>query len=324
MGKRITLDQRAREIEAAALQGGIRLRTDANETAVFSRQLEFIEKRIFEVKYPTGHGIEMVPLLTNIDPGAAEYTYRAFDHAGRAERVANYAGNPPRVDIQGVEVTTRLHSYWDAYGYSVQDLRAAAMANLPIEERRATAARNVLMRKLDENIWLGDTAVGVYGLANSGLVDLVTVITGTWSSATGVQILADLQKLANASELASNGEEQPDTIAMSITAYQICNTKYIDTTNFNKTVLQAFKEANPHIKKVAASFRLETANAGGTGGRIVAYRNDPEKLEALVPVEFETFQVQAKAMSFETTCHMRCGGVVIRYPDSVKYMDGAA
>lgn len=321
MGKRITFDQRCRELGLTAAAAGIRL--DANETAAFSRQLEHVEKRIFEVKYPTGHGIEMVPLLTSIDPGAAEYTYRAYDHAGRAERVANYAGNPPRVDIQGLEVTTRLHSYWDAYGYSVQDLRAAAMADLPLEERRATAARAVLMRKLDELIWTGDSAVNVTGLANSTLVDLVSVITGTWSGATAAQILADLQKLANASEIASNGEEQPDTIVMSITAYQLIATKYIDT-DYSRTVLTAFKEANPHIKKVAASFRLETANAGGTGGRIIAYRNDPEKLEALVPVEFETFPVQAKSMSFDVTCHMRCGGVVIRYPDSVKYMDGAA
>lgn len=322
MAPRITFDQRCRELAAVAPNGGIRL--DANETAIFSRQLEHVEERLFEVKYPTGHGIEMVPLLTKIDPGAAEYTYRAFDHAGRAERVANYAGNPPRVDIQGLEVTNRLHSYWTSYGYSVQDLRAAAMAHLPIEERRATAARNVLMRKLDENIWVGDTTVAVYGLANSTLVDVVSVVTGTWSSAQPSQILADLQKLVNASSLASNGEEEPDTVAMSITAYQILTTRYIDTTNYNKTILAAFKEANPNIKKVAPSFRLELANAGGTGGRLVAYKNDPEKLEALVPVEFETFPVQAKSMSFDVTCHMRCGGVVIRYPDSVKYMDGCA
>jgi hypothetical protein len=317
--KRLTFDQRHAEVAAISRDRGFRM--DANETIFFTRQLEQIETRLFSVKYPDGHGVEMVPLLTNIDPGAQSYTYRALDYTGQAKRSSNYAEDAPRADLIGLEVNTKLHSYRDAYGYSIQDLRAAAKVNLPLEDKLAMAARTILMRQLDINIWLGDTDVAITGLANNALVSLVTPITGTWSSATAAQILADLQKLVSAAPIASSGIERPDTVAVAVSTYEILATTFIGNA-LQRTVLDLFKQANPQIKKVAASFRLETANAGGNGPRAIAYTNDPEKIEALVPVEFEQFPPIAKNMSFDIQCHGRFGGVAVRYPGSVKYMDG--
>jgi hypothetical protein len=317
----IRLDQRARQIELAGLAGGIRL--DANETATFARQLEQIETRIFEVKYPTGHGIELVPLLRNINVGAKSYTYRVFDYVGEAVRAANYSDDAPRVNIQGFEVTAKLYGYRASYGYSIEDMRAAAMANLDLEVREANAARNVIARKLDESIWVGDSVVGVTGLANNANVSTVSPVTGTWSSASGPQILADLNKLVMAALIASKGEEDCDTVVMSITAYGYVSTKRMGDVA-NLTVLEQFLKDNPKIKRVEKSYRLELANAGGNGGRVIAYMNDPEKLEALVPIEFEVFAPIAKGMAFSVDVHGKFGGVAIRYPASVRYMDGCA
>ncbi len=322
MTKRITSDQRLREVAAAVAAGGMRL--DANETAMFSRQLEEIDTRTFKVEYPNGHATEIIPLLTAIDPGASQYTYRFYDRTGRAERVTNFATHAPRVDVQAQEVTTRMHSYWAAYGYSVQDLRAAAMANLPLEAFRAEAARMVIMTKLDENLWSGDSAVNVTGLANNALVDILSPVTGTWTSASAVQKLADLQKLVAGPVSASNGVERPDTVAMSVTAYENISTSFIGD-NMDKTVLDLFKQANPHIKQVVPSYRLELADAQADGGRLIAFAGDPLKLQGLVSVEFEALPVRAQgSMDFEIVVHMRAGGVAVRYPDSVKYMDGCA
>jgi hypothetical protein len=273
------------------------------------------------VLYPAGHAIELVPLNTAIDPGADAYTYRVFDYTGQSKRSANMSEDAPRVDIAGFEVTHKLHSYRAAYGYSIQQMRAAAMANLPLEQKDANAAREVQMRKLDNVLWFGDSEVNVTGLANNTLVSLVSPVTGTWSSATGLQMLADLQKLVSAAPLASKGVERPDTVAMSITQYEACANKPVGD-NVDKTVLDFFRKANPHIKNIVSSYQLELADAGGTGGRLVAYANNGDKLEGLVPVEFEQFPAQAVNMAFKVDTHLRAGGVAIRYPGSVKYMDG--
>jgi hypothetical protein len=320
MGRRITLDQRTQQIIHVLKALGEAERYDANETAMFSRQLEFIDQSQFDVLYPIGHAIELMPLMTGMDPGAESYTYRAYDYTGRAERVTNYGSNPPRVDANGVEVTTKVHSYWDGYGWSIQDLRAAAFAGgRSLDQLRATAAREVLMRKLDENLWFGDSEVNITGIANNALVDAVSVITGGWTTATADQILADITKLLVAASLATGGVEVSDSLLLPVSRYDIIATKFIGD-NKDKTVLDLLRKAFPNVS-IKSSYRLETGDAARTGVRAIAYTNDKKKLEGLVPMEFEQFAPQAKNMDFSVTCHMRAGGVAIRYPGSVKYMD---
>ncbi len=242
-------------------------------------------------------------------------------HIGQAKRSANYSDDAPRADLFGFEVETKMHSYRVAYGYSIQDMRAAAMANLPLEVRRAAAARAVLMRKLDSLLWIGDSQVNTTGLANNALVTPTAVITGTWvgGSTTALQMLADAQKLVSAPTNGSLGVEKADTLVLPVTRYQAISQTFIGN-DLNKTVLDLLLKANPGLK-VYQSYVLETADVAGTGPRAVAFANDPEKLEGLVSVEFEQFAPIAKNMSFSIDCHMRCGGVAVRYPGSVAYMD---
>jgi hypothetical protein len=86
------------------------------------------------------------------------------------------------------------------------------------------------------------------------------------------------------------------------------------------TVLDMLKKANPGVA-FYSSFRLETADVAGTGPRIVAYTADSEKLEGLVPVEFEVLPAVDQGGQFEVKVMGRFGGVAIRYPGSVNYMD---
>lgn len=318
MKRRITLDQRASVIDRACYQIGVRL--DANETMAFARQLEQIETRLFEVKYPDGHAIELVPLLTAIDPGALSYTYRVNDYAGKAKRVANWATDFPRIDLQGKEVTHKLDNYGVSFGYDLQQLRSARFAGFQFESQLNVAARRVVMRELDANLWFGDSAIGVTGLANNANVALVTVITGTWTTATALQILADVQKLINAAVTTSKGVEKTTDVILPISRYEIISKKFLGADAPGMTVLDMLKKANPGVG-FWQSYRLETADAGSTGPRAIAYANDREKLEGLVPTEFEVLPVIDQGGQFEVKCMGRFGGVAVRYPVAVSYMD---
>lgn len=315
---RITLDQRAAEIDECMRR--IRVRMDANETMAFARQLEQIEARLFEVKYPEGHAIELIPLNTSIDPGALSYTYRVQDFAGEAKRVANWATDFPRVDVQGKEVTHKLDNYGASFGYDLQQLRSARFASFPLEQNLNIAARRVVMRKLDDNLWFGDSAIGVTGLANSALVTPVAVITGTWTTATALQILADVQKLINAAENASKGVEKSDTVVLPVSRYTLLSTKFMGAEAPGLTVLDMLKKANPGVA-FHSSYKLELADAEGDGPRALAYTNDREKIEGLVPTEFEILPAVDQGGQFEVKVMGRFGGVAVRYPGSVNYMD---
>jgi hypothetical protein len=308
-----------KRLDHLAASAGLRL--DANETAIFSRQLEAIDAEMYEVMYPPAdQAVRLIPVNSSIPDGATSYTYRVFDQVGQAARIGNYATDLPRVDIQGREITSKIHSYGDSYGYSVQDLRAAAMAKLPLETQRAQAARLALMRKLDEVLFEGDADAGLTGFANNSDVDSVSADTGDWATATGAEMLGDLLKLERAINAESKGQEMADALALPPAEFALISTTPLGDTS-DKTVKEFFLANSSSIKTIEPWWRLSTANAAGTGPRAIAYTKTPAKLEAIVPVEFESFPAEARNLEFIINCHMRTGGVVIRYPGSMRYMD---
>jgi hypothetical protein len=318
MRRRITLDERAAQIGNVCQQLGIRM--DANETALFSRQLESIEKRLFEVKYPDGHGVEIVPILSSIDPGASQYTYRAGDYTGKAKRVVNWATDFPRVDVQGKEVKQSLHNYGASYGFDLQQLRASKFAGYSLEQNLNVAARRVIMRELDINIWIGDSAVGITGIANNANVSPTAVITGDWPSATSAQVYADVQKLISQVRIQSKGIHKTNSVALPTSSMELLAQTILDTANAsNATILEVLKKNNPGVG-FFESYQLETAGNDGAG-RALAFEADAENMEALVPTEFEILPAVSLGGSFEVKVMGRFGGVALRYPLALACMD---
>jgi len=315
---RITLDERAAKI--ARVMDRMEIRLDANETVLFARQLEHIEQKLYAVQYPQGHAIELVPLKTDIHPGAASYTYRAIDIAGEARRVTNWGTDFPRIDLTGKEITHKLQNYGVSFGYDLQQLRASQFANFQLETNLNEGARTIVMRKLDHNLWFGDTEIGVRGLANSTLVSPTAVITGTWTGATAVQIRDDVQKLINAPSSASKGVEQTTAVVLPHSRYLILATKFFGAEAPGTTVLDMLKKANPGVS-FHSSYQLELADAEGDGPRAIAYANDPTKLMGLVPVEFEVLPAVDQGGQFEVKVMGRFGGVATPYPGAIAYMD---
>lgn len=311
------VDSQLSVIAALAAADGWRL--DANETAVFARQLEDIDAKLYRVQYPQLKGTTLVPVKTDINPGAEEYTYRVMDYAGQSRPIANYASDLPRVDAQGKEVTTKLFSHGAAYGYSLQDLRRSRMTGLGLDTERAMACREVIARKNDSVIALGESSLGITGLLNNANVSLVSPATGTWSSATAEQIADDLFKPERAIIADSKGVEMPDTVLLPPSLFALASTKRLSNTT--TTALEFFLAKSLGVRNVEHWYPLETAGSGGVA-RIVMYTRDPSKLSALLPLEFNQLPPESRNLEYVVNCDSRAGGVAVRYPGSMRYMDG--
>ena len=312
-------DQYMRMVQGLSEHADLRL--DANETAAFARQLEDIDTELYRVEYPELKGTKIIPIRTAIQEGAEEYTYRVMDKAGLSRVIANYAEDLPRVDVQGKEVTVKLFGHGASYGYSVQDLRRARMTGLPFDAERALAAREAIERKNDEILAFGESTVGVKGFLNGTGIDLVSVgVTGTWSTATGDQIVADLLLMERDIIEDSNGVEMPDTVIMSPGQYALASTKRL--ANTETTALDFFLKKSVGVKSADHWHRCSLADAGGTGPRVAMGRRDRTRLEGLLPLPFASLPPQPVGLSYVVSCDSRCGGVIFRYPKSWRYMDG--
>jgi hypothetical protein len=145
-----------------------------DEAGLFlERQLEFIRPQVFEVtyadiKYPT-----LLPVTSEAGPGAQTFTYRIMDSTGEFKLIADAADDLPRADISQIERTINIRSFGGSFGYTVQELRAAQMATIALEQRRATAVRRAYEEKVESVAMFGESSVGLVGFFNNPTVDVV-------------------------------------------------------------------------------------------------------------------------------------------------------
>jgi hypothetical protein len=300
-------------------------RQDANETLFFARQLEYIYAQTYDIQYPELKARKLIPVDGSVPTGAETFTYRSFDKRGIAKMISDYADDLPDVTLLGQEFNGKCKSMGVAYSYSIQDIRRAQMVNRPLESDLAEAARYQMELKIDEIAAFGDKATGLPGFLNNANVPLVTVITGSWDSyptTTAVQILADLNKLANAPFNTTNEIEKPDTLVLDTTMFSLLSTTPMSASFPNESILDYFVKHSPFIKQVESWYRLGKADANGTKPRAMVYTRDPRKLGLVISQEFEQFPPQPKSLGFKTPCHARTGGMKWTYPLSAAYMDG--
>lgn len=298
---------------------------DAAENVFFQRELEQILTEQFDIKHAGLKARALLPVDNSIDPGAETITYEQFDSLGKAKRISDYADDLPMVNVNGNQYSQRMQSYGAAFGYSIQEVRAAATAGKALERMRAMAARKVLDQQLDLVASVGDSTAGLVGLL--GLSNVTTNTLGTkaaggttWAVATADEILRDLNGIIRQVVVDTKEVERPTRILLPTDQYELIKSKPRSTTS-DTTILGMFLDTNPGVE-VMSWERLAGAGAGGTTDRMVAYDPNILNVRLLMAVEFEQLPPQQRNMSFVVNCHMRTGGVISPYPKSVAYGDG--
>lgn len=298
---------------------------DAQETLFFERELEKIKSKTYDKKYPELKIRKLVPVNSDVDPGADTITYYQYDSVGMAKIVESYAKDFPRVDVLRKKFSSDVQSLGDSYGYSIQEIRKAKMAGIPLEQRRANTARKAMMQSEDELGAKGDVKSGLGGLFTNPNTTEYVLPNGaggfkTFATKTPDEILADLNGMVNTVVDITNGVETVDTLLLPIAQYTLISSTARSATS-DTTILQFFMRNNPFIQNVDHYHKLKGLGAGGTD-RMFAYRRDPDVLTLEIPQDFEQFPPQPEGMEFVIYCHERFGGVIIYYPLATIFADG--
>ena len=346
----------ARLLDQFGLLRGDGSREDAGFTATFARELEYRYTELFNFEYPQFKARSLVPVDNRVPSGADYFTYRSYDKVGNLARVVhNYSDDSPTADVKGHEFPQRIFSLSSSYQYSIQDMRASAMAGVPLEALKAENAREMIERKLEDLAAFGTTEVNVnaygaatqaaYGLLNAPNVNATTqVSSGTWQA----QYLAD----TSTGRTTSIGAIQSDIAAMRGTIYT--QTKgdhgnagqcdlvvptsvfvFLDSTprsiQYDGTgqTLKEYLEKACGLKSIVQWNRSDGYANGVTGspieyGQVTMYEKDPRCLSLIMSQEFEQFAPQPRNMSFVINCHARTGSVEVRYPLWMTKMTGVS
>jgi hypothetical protein len=295
-----------------------------DEAGLFlERQLEYIRPQIFEteyadIKYPT-----ILPVTSEAGPGAQTFTYRIMDATGQFKVISDAADDLPRSDVTQTEKSINIRSIGGSFGYTVQELRAAQMANIALEQRRAAAVRRAYEEKVEEVAMFGDSSVSLAGFFNNSTVDVVAAdkwFTGTTATGTTAQDMLDLLNYGVTAIInGSNMKEQPDTILMAWEDYNVISTTR-NSDSSDVTVLEYFLRTNPFIRNVEPINQLDADKSALSKNRMVFYRRDPGKVQLHIPQPLELFPPQQRGLEFIVPAHARVGGVALYYPKSVLYL----
>lgn len=280
----------------------------------FARQLDYIKAKVYERKYPDMMATVLVPDATDVPEWAETITVQTYDMVGMAKIIANYADDLPRADVRGTEITVRVKTVGDSYGYSVNELRASRATGAGLDSRKAEAARRAIEIKLNNIRLVGDSDYGLSGLFNNpNIPTIVLPNTAAWSGLTGEQIMTNLNHIVVSYRIQNFGQHTANILALSPNAYLAAGTKYLNNTGTTPvTVLEWFRKLNPGI---AIENIYELAGAGASARDLgFFYENNTDNMSHEYVMPFTQLPPEARNLEFVVNCIARTAGVQVWYP----------
>lgn len=307
-------------------------RMDAGDKRVDSAyflapDLEQLLTDVFAIEYPALMAAGLIPMRP-INDGVASVRYRSLDYTGRAKWIGSGAQDLPRADVSKSELSIKMDTLGMAFGYTIDELAAAAQAQQPLERDRAMACRELIERGADEALCMGQgTGSGVYGLLNQDLAtdaaELITLTTGTWASATAIQIHADVAQMKNKMRLDTKGIHSPTHCGLPTDIWSDLTSRPWGTDNNSLTIMTVLKQNFAEITFFEWP-RLDTADVAGTDGRVVMFEYNPLNFWWGLARPFTPEAPQPRGLEFEIPTHKRMTpGIAVARSKTIKYADNA-
>jgi hypothetical protein len=295
-------------------------------------QTTYIEPQVYRIKYPDLLYSLLVPIDTSAPEWAKSITFFSVDQVGAAQWFNANANDIPLADIAREKFENGIEMAGIGYRYNLEELGQAMMVpntNLSIE--RAAAARRGYETFVNNATLYGDTAKTWQGLMNSPVVPVINVSGGDWTTkaltADGRgNILSDFNLgLVNMWQ-SSLTVEMADTVLLPLSTIGLMAMTQVPQTNMNllewvaKNNLYTQQTGQPLL--IRAMRGLDTAGVGGVR-RMIAYRRSPEVVKCHIPMPHRFLPVwQRGPIVFDVPGIFRLGGLEVRLPGAMRYIDG--
>lgn len=265
----------------------------------------------------------------------ASFTNSSFAAAGgtRASGKAWIAPSSTAVPAVGVDTARTgqpLMLWGQSARWSVIELETSQRLGRPLDAQQVAAITLKWNMDVDEQVYVGDDALGVTGLLNNAGVARATVAAGSqgatgWSSKTADEILTDIDGVLNAAWQASAWAVCPDRLLLPPASFsQLVARKLSDQGDVS--ILEFLRRnslshsINGRPLDIAPVKWLAGLGEGDTN-RLVAYSKDAGRVRfPLVPLR--RTPVEYRGLYQELTYYGRLGVVEFVYPETAAYRDG--
>lgn len=295
-------------------------------------QAAHIEAQVYAIQYPEIQYPFLVPVDTSANEWARTITYFSSDRVGAAGWLAGLASDIPLADITRAKHEHTVEMAGIGYRYTLEELgHAMLIPGTDLTSDKAAAARRAYEEFMENLVLRGDTGKGWTGLINDANVSVVAAAADgdgdiLWDVKDADGIMKDVNDALTGVYSSSLQVEMADTVLLPVTMFTLLgNTRIPDTT---MPIIEYLRRYNTYTAvtgqplTIRAVRGLETAGVAGVG-RMVVYRRDPGVLKAHIPMPHRFLPVwQTGPMAFDVPGIFRTGGVEVRRPGAMRYVDG--
>jgi hypothetical protein len=297
-------------------------------------QTTAIEAQVIRIQYPEVQYPDLVPVETSTgNEWVKSVTYYSADMVGRADWFHHTALDVPLAELSREKFERGMEMAAIGYRYTLEEVaNAMNTPGLNLTADKAAACRRAYEEFVDNLALRGSVPKNMQGLINSSLVTATTAPADgaggltTFASKTNQQIIRDFNSAMTGIATGTNWLYYADTILLPPAVLVGLAGRIIEYSSM--TLLDWIKQYNVLTVQtgrpitLAGVRGLETAGLGGIS-RMVAYRRDPEVLKMWIPMPHRFLPVwQRGPLVFDVPGIFRLGGVEIRLPAAMRYLDG--
>jgi len=291
-------------------------------------QTSHIEAGVYAIKYPDIQYPGLIPVDTSAHPFAKTVTYFSSDKAGVAGWLNGNADDIPMADTEMTQFETSVWTAGIGYGYGWEEINQAQMLGISLANDKASAARRASEEMVDRIALSGDTTKGLEGLFDNSAVTATGATNGDWTGGTTTpdEIIQDINAALTNIQTATNNIILADTLLLPFASWNYIASRRLTDTSM--TILEFVRMNNVYTATTGAPLTIRAERGLDDAGisataRMIAYRRSPEVLKLHMPMPHRFLPVwQAGPLRWEIPGVMRLGGLDIRLPNEISYVDG--
>ena len=222
--------------------------------------------------------------------------------------------------------TTPLGLWGQQIGWTIPELESAQKLGRPVDTQKFAGMQLKYQMDVDEQVYIGDTGLGLTGLTNhADMTNVTNAQTGSWATATPQQILDDINELVNSCWAASGYSICPSKLLVPPVQYGSLVSRLVSSAG-NISILEYLK--NNSLSNAINGRPLDiqplkwlVGRGASNSNRIIAYTQEDMRVRfPLVPLQ--RTPIEYRDLRQLTTYFGRLGAVELVYPETIAARDG--
>jgi hypothetical protein len=319
-------------------------RLDGQDGYFLTQQLTQTDPTKYYHLVPGVVGRRILPAVEGLSPNLPVRKFTMTKLLGRTKIGGQRSKGQPMVQVIKTEETSNIKTFENAFGWTVDEIRAARESNVDLPQDQLMAAVTTIEQDIDGCLAVGDAASNITGLANNVNIDETDAATsahgGNTRSWLGAdkdpdEIMADITAAIEAiqdslkqAQLPGSNMPMFDQFALYLPVKHMTKlmTTRLGTAN-DVTLLKFIRDNFEMIKSIRPWWRLGTADAANSNGpmAVLAPALDTGEMNpfaggAILPLDFEQLPEQYDGRNVVVPCAGKCGGAEIRFPVAFRYL----